>query len=34
MNNGVNIFDFVKVGDVLNSKILKYNKKHLKWKLA
>lgn len=29
-----NIFDFVKIGDTLKAKVLKYNKKHLKWELT
>ncbi|MGG7212635.1 P-loop ATPase, Sll1717 family [Clostridium nigeriense] len=29
-----NIFDFIKIGDILEAKVLNYNKKHLKWVLT
>jgi len=29
-----NIFDFAKVGDILDAKILSFNRKHLKWNLT
>ncbi|EGT3619520.1 MULTISPECIES: P-loop ATPase, Sll1717 family [Clostridium] len=29
-----NIFDFIKIGDVLEARVLNYNKKHLKWVLT
>ncbi len=29
-----NIFDYIKIGDVLEARVLNYNKKHLKWVLT